>query len=107
MPLWTIFTKWPAPAGPTCAYPSSGAGHFVKMVHNGIEYGVMAAYAEGLNILKNADAGKHEREADAETAPLEHPARRAADTTRRILASIAVLPQIHRWQGLRSNARPC
>src|SRR5919198_4122010 len=51
----------------------SGAGHFVKMVHNGIEYGVMAAYAEGLNILKNADAGMHEREADAETAPLEHP----------------------------------
>jgi 6-phosphogluconate dehydrogenase len=51
----------------------SGAGHFVKMVHNGIEYGVMAAYAEGLNILKNADAGKVEREADAETAPLEHP----------------------------------
>jgi len=51
----------------------SGAGHFVKMVHNGIEYGVMAAYAEGLNILKNADAGKVQREADAETAPLEHP----------------------------------
>ena len=51
----------------------SGAGHFVKMVHNGIEYGVMAAYAEGLNILKNADAGKVEREADAETAPLDHP----------------------------------
>jgi 6-phosphogluconate dehydrogenase len=51
----------------------SGAGHFVKMVHNGIEYGVMAAYAEGLNILHNADAGKVEREADAETAPLEHP----------------------------------
>jgi 6-phosphogluconate dehydrogenase len=51
----------------------SGAGHFVKMVHNGIEYGVMAAYAEGLNILKNADAGKVEREQDAETAPLEHP----------------------------------
>jgi 6-phosphogluconate dehydrogenase len=51
----------------------SGAGHFVKMVHNGIEYGVMAAYAEGLNILRNADAGKAEREADAETAPLEHP----------------------------------
>jgi 6-phosphogluconate dehydrogenase len=50
-----------------------GAGHFVKMVHNGIEYGVMAAYAEGLNILKNANAGKVEREADAETAPLEHP----------------------------------
>ncbi|MGH2984672.1 MAG: phosphogluconate dehydrogenase (NAD(+)-dependent, decarboxylating) [Solirubrobacterales bacterium] len=51
----------------------SGAGHFVKMVHNGIEYGVMAAYAEGLNILRNANAGKVEREADAETAPLEHP----------------------------------
>ena len=41
------------------------------MVHNGIEYGVMAAYAEGLNILKNANAGKREREADAETAPLD------------------------------------
>jgi 6-phosphogluconate dehydrogenase len=52
----------------------SGAGHFVKMVHNGIEYGVMAAYAEGLNILKNADAGLHPREADAETAPLTDPA---------------------------------
>ncbi len=51
----------------------TGAGHFVKMVHNGIEYGIMAAYAEGLNILKNANAGKVEREADAETAPLEHP----------------------------------
>ena len=50
----------------------SGAGHFVKMVHNGIEYGVMAAYAEGLNVLKNANAGKREQEADAETAPLEH-----------------------------------
>jgi 6-phosphogluconate dehydrogenase len=51
----------------------SGAGHFVKMVHNGIEYGIMAAYAEGLNILDNANAGSTEREADAETAPLEHP----------------------------------
>jgi 6-phosphogluconate dehydrogenase len=51
----------------------SGAGHFVKMVHNGIEYGLMAAYAEGLNILRNANAGKAEREQDAETAPLEHP----------------------------------
>ncbi|MFB4361305.1 decarboxylating 6-phosphogluconate dehydrogenase [Pantoea sp. BS_8] len=50
-----------------------GAGHFVKMVHNGIEYGVMAAYAEGLNILKAANAGNGEREADAETAPLSHP----------------------------------
>jgi 6-phosphogluconate dehydrogenase len=43
------------------------------MVHNGIEYGIMAAFAEGLNILKNADAGKETREADAETAPLDHP----------------------------------
>jgi 6-phosphogluconate dehydrogenase len=51
----------------------AGAGHFVKMVHNGIEYGVMAAYAEGLNVLRNANAGSVEREADAETAPLEHP----------------------------------
>jgi 6-phosphogluconate dehydrogenase len=51
----------------------SGAGHFVKMVHNGIEYGLMAAYAEGLNILRNANAGKVERQADAETAPLEQP----------------------------------
>jgi 6-phosphogluconate dehydrogenase len=51
----------------------NGAGHFVKMVHNGIEYGLMAAYAEGLNILKNADAGKVQREADAETAPMEQP----------------------------------
>jgi 6-phosphogluconate dehydrogenase len=50
-----------------------GAGHFVKMVHNGIEYGLMAAYAEGLNILRHADAGRHDREADAETTPLEHP----------------------------------
>ncbi|ALE56791.1 decarboxylating 6-phosphogluconate dehydrogenase [Paraburkholderia sp. RL17-368-BIF-A] len=50
-----------------------GAGHFVKMVHNGIEYGLMAAYAEGLNILRHADAGKHAREADAETSPLRRP----------------------------------
>lgn len=52
----------------------NGAGHFVKMVHNGIEYGVMAAYAEGLNVLKHADAGLHEREVDAETTPLRDPA---------------------------------
>jgi 6-phosphogluconate dehydrogenase len=51
----------------------NGAGHFVKMVHNGIEYGIMAAYAEGLNVIKNANAGKVQREADAETAPLDHP----------------------------------
>jgi 6-phosphogluconate dehydrogenase len=64
----------PAPAehgylhcGPT------GAGHFVKMVHNGIEYGLMAAYAEGLNILQNANAGKRKRDEDAETTPLRNP----------------------------------
>ena len=51
----------------------NGAGHFVKMVHNGIEYGLMAAYAEGLNVLKNADAGRRVRAGDAETAPLAHP----------------------------------
>lgn len=50
-----------------------GAGHFVKMVHNGIEYGVMAAYAEGLNVLHNANAGKKARETDAETTPMRHP----------------------------------
>ena len=51
----------------------SGAGHFVKMVHNGIEYGLMAAYAEGLNVLHHANAGASERAKDAETAPLDEP----------------------------------
>jgi 6-phosphogluconate dehydrogenase len=51
----------------------SGAGHFVKMVHNGIEYGMMAAVAEGLSIIKHADAGKHQGEIDAETTPLRDP----------------------------------
>jgi 6-phosphogluconate dehydrogenase len=51
----------------------AGAGHFVKMIHNGIEYGMMAAYAEGLNILKHADAGTHAATHDAETTPLRHP----------------------------------
>jgi 6-phosphogluconate dehydrogenase len=51
----------------------SGAGHFVKMVHNGIEYGLMAAYAEGLNILKHANVGKQHHETDAETTPLRDP----------------------------------
>ncbi len=53
----------------------SGAGHFVKMVHNGIEYGIMAAYAEGLNILHHANVGKTQRTVDAETTPLRHPER--------------------------------
>jgi 6-phosphogluconate dehydrogenase len=51
----------------------SGAGHFVKMVHNGIEYGLMAAYAEGVNVLRHANIGKVQRAVDAETAPLRHP----------------------------------
>ncbi len=52
---------------------ASGGGHFVKMVHNGIEYGIMAAYAEGLGILKGANVGKHQGEIDAETTPLRDP----------------------------------
>jgi 6-phosphogluconate dehydrogenase len=51
----------------------NGAGHFVKMVHNGIEYGLMAAYAEGMGILKDANIGKHQHEIDAETTPLREP----------------------------------
>jgi 6-phosphogluconate dehydrogenase len=52
---------------------AAGAGHFVKMVHNGIEYGLMAAYAEGLNVLRHANVGKQGRVIDAETTPLRHP----------------------------------
>src|SRR2546426_8740188 len=52
---------------------SNGAGHFVKMVHNGIEYGIMAAYAEGLSVLKSANVGQKQSEADAETTPLSSP----------------------------------
>jgi 6-phosphogluconate dehydrogenase len=57
----------------------SGAGHFVKMVHNGIEYGVMAAYAEGLNILHHANVGRRPSSQDAETTPLRHPEHYAFD----------------------------
>jgi 6-phosphogluconate dehydrogenase len=61
----------------------NGAGHFVKMVHNGIEYGIMAAYAEGLNVIAHADVGLEEHERDAETTPLERPEhyRYTIDTT--------------------------
>jgi len=52
---------------------AAGGGHFVKMIHNGIEYGLMAAYAEGFNILKRANVGKAGQKADAETSPLRHP----------------------------------
>src|SRR5206468_12541613 len=51
----------------------NGAGHFVKMVHNAIEYGMMAAYAEGFNVLQHAGAGRDARAVDAETTPLRHP----------------------------------
>jgi 6-phosphogluconate dehydrogenase len=51
----------------------AGAGHFVKMVHNGIEYGLMAAYSEGFNVLRHADVGEQDQPADAETAPLRNP----------------------------------
>jgi 6-phosphogluconate dehydrogenase len=51
----------------------NGAGHFVKMVHNGIEYGIMAAYAEGLGVLRSANVGRQKRETDAETTPLRDP----------------------------------
>ena len=64
------------PAGPEKGWlhcGPSGAGHFVKMVHNGIEYGLMQAYAEGFNVLKHADIGSRQQEADAETAPLRDP----------------------------------
>jgi len=64
----------PSPAEQGYLYcGETGAGHFVKMVHNGIEYGLMAAYAEGLSILKHANQGHQTVEADAETSPLEHP----------------------------------
>ncbi len=67
---------------------SAGAGHFVKMVHNGIEYGLMAAYAEGFNLLARAGAGRTDRPADAETPPLAHPERYQFDFD---LAEIAEL----------------
>ena len=61
------------PSAAGCTAAASGAGHFVKMVHNGIEYGLMAAYAEGLNVLAKAGIGREDHAVDAETAPLEHP----------------------------------
>jgi 6-phosphogluconate dehydrogenase len=72
VPLTDGAAPGPAASGYLHCGPA-GAGHFVKMVHNGIEYGLMAAYAEGFNILRRADAGHRSREADAETTPLRHP----------------------------------
>ena len=67
---------------------ASGAGHFVKMVHNGIEYGLMAAYAEGLNILRGANAGKEAGAVDAETAPLQEPEMYQYDLDLRDIAEV-------------------
>jgi 6-phosphogluconate dehydrogenase len=66
----------------------NGAGHFVKMVHNGIEYGLMAAYAEGLSILRNANAGKSSRAVDAETTPLRDPEHYQYDLDLRDIAEV-------------------
>jgi 6-phosphogluconate dehydrogenase len=66
----------------------SGAGHFVKMVHNGIEYGVMAAYAEGLNVLREANAGKRKHASDAETTPLREPEHYQYDFNLRDIAEV-------------------
>jgi len=67
---------------------ASGAGHFVKMVHNGIEYGVMAAYAEGINILRGANVGRHREGADAETAPMRAPEHYQYDLDLRDVAEV-------------------
>jgi 6-phosphogluconate dehydrogenase len=67
---------------------ANGAGHFVKMVHNGIEYGLMAAYAEGLNILRGANVGKEKRATDAETTPLEEPEAYQYDLDLREIAEV-------------------
>jgi 6-phosphogluconate dehydrogenase len=67
---------------------NNGAGHFVKMVHNGIEYGVMAAYAEGLGILRDANAGKQATSIDAETTPLPHPEHYQYDFNLRDIAEV-------------------
>jgi len=66
----------------------NGAGHFVKMVHNGIEYGIMAAYAEGLSVLRSADVGKEQHGVDAETTPLRHPEHYQYDFNLRDVAEV-------------------
>jgi 6-phosphogluconate dehydrogenase len=66
----------------------NGAGHFVKMVHNGIEYGLMAAYAEGLSILRQANIGKHKDDVDAETTPLRDPEHYQYDLNLRDVAEV-------------------
>ena len=66
----------------------NGAGHFVKMIHNGIEYGIMAAYAEGLGVLRSANVGKQERKIDAETTPLRDPEHYQYDLNLRDVAEV-------------------
>jgi 6-phosphogluconate dehydrogenase len=66
----------------------SGSGHFVKMVHNGIEYGMMAAYAEGLSVLRSANVGKRQQGADAETTPLRNPEHYQYDFNLRDIAEV-------------------
>ncbi len=66
----------------------NGAGHFVKMVHNGIEYGIMAAYAEGMGILRSANIGRHQHEIDAETTPLRDPGDYQYDLNLRDIAEV-------------------
>ena len=70
----------------------SGAGHFVKMVHNGIEYGVMAAYAEGLAVLHGANIGRRQHEIDAETTPLRDPEHYQYDLNLRDIAERTGIP---------------
>ncbi len=67
---------------------ANGAGHFVKMVHNGIEYGIMAAYAEGMSILRHANVGDHQHAIDAETTPLRNPERYRYDLNLRDIAEV-------------------
>jgi 6-phosphogluconate dehydrogenase len=100
---------------------ASGAGHFVKMVHNGIEYGVMAAYAEGLGVLGGANIGKHTHEIDAETPPLRDPEHYQYDFNLRAIAEVwrrgsviaswlldltaAPSPRIPGWRASRAGSR--
>ncbi len=67
---------------------ANGAGHFVKMVHNGIEYGIMAAYAEGMGVLRNANVGKNQHSIDAETTPIRHPQNYQFDFNLRDVAEV-------------------
>jgi hypothetical protein len=85
----------------------SGAGHFVKMVHNGIEYGVMAAYAEGLGVLRGAGIGKRPHEIDAETTPLRDPEHYQYDLNLRDIAEVwrrgSALPPVIGWAAVRGS----